>query len=149
MIRTHERKVANRARSAPTSPKPLSQRELEGLVRQLAERERELEAKIADERHRLQSEWLTQLDGEVGDDVDRAFLKTQVGFERDLIDRCLRQLNEIAAAHDRIANGEIGICSDCAETIEAARLEANPVASRCTDCQERFETIARVMEPVR
>jgi DnaK suppressor protein len=122
--------------------KPLSERALQRLLRQLDERERELQAKIADERHRVQSEGLSQLENEVGDDIDRAFVKTQVGLERDLIDRCVSQLSEIAATHDRIAKGEIGVCSDCGEPIEGARLEVNPVASRCTDCQARYEKVA-------
>ena len=122
-----------------TRQKPLSARALQRLVRQLDERERELQAKIADERHRVQSDGLSQLENEVGDDIDRAFVKTQVGLERDLIDRCVSQLGEIAATHERIARGEIGVCVDCGEPIEQARLEVNPVASRCTDCQARNE----------
>jgi DnaK suppressor protein len=117
---------------------------LERLLRQLNARERELQAKIADERYRVQSEGLSQLENEVGDDVDRAFVKTQVGLERDLIDRCVSQLSEIAATHERIASGEVGVCIDCGESIEPARLEANPVASRCTDCQARSEQARRI-----
>ncbi len=56
-----------------TRQKPLSARVLQRLLRQLDERERELQAKIADERHRVQSEGLSQLENEVGDDIDRAF----------------------------------------------------------------------------
>ena len=143
MMRARETKLAERPLAPPPRPDPLSDRALQQLLAQLETRERELQDKIADERNRLQNEWLT-LDGEVGDDVDRAFVKTQVGLERDIIDRCLNQLNEIAATHDRIASGDIGICADCGERIEAARLDVNPVASRCTECQERSEKIAHI-----
>lgn len=131
--------------AAQSRRKPLSERSLQRLLRRLDERERELQAKIADERHRVQHEELSQLENEVGDDVDRAFVKTQVGLERDLIERCVSQLQDIAATHDRIARGDIGICADCGEAIESARLEANPVASRCTDCQTRREQLDRAM----
>jgi DnaK suppressor protein len=147
MMRTHEQHTARR-RAPPAAPparrKPLSGRSLQRLLRQLDERERELQAKITDERSRVQSEGLSQLENEVGDDVDRAFVKTQVGLERDLIDRCANQLSEIAAMHERIARGEGGVCLDCGEPIDHARLEVNPVASRCTDCQARSELAARI-----
>ncbi len=142
-MRTHEQRAGRRG-SPPTGRNPLSEGALRRLLRQLDARERELQAKIADERNRVQSEGLSQLENEVGDDVDRAFVKTQVGLERDLIDRCVNQLSEIAATHDRIAKGEVGVCVDCGEPIDSARLEANPVASRCTDCQTRREKAARV-----
>jgi DnaK suppressor protein len=140
MIRTQQRHALPRSRR-----KPLSERELQRLLRRLGERERELHEKIADERQKVENEELSQLENVVGDDVDRAFVKTQVGLERDLLDRYLGQLNEIAAAHDRIARGDIGICVDCGDPIESARLEANPVASRCTDCQARREQRERVV----
>jgi len=124
--------------------RPLPGRTLQRLVRQLDERERELRAKVDDERYRVHSEGLEQLDGETGDDVDRAAVNMVVGLKRDLIDRCMSELNEIAAAQDRIARGEGGICADCGELIETARLDANPIARRCTDCQARSEMAARI-----
>jgi len=117
---------------------------LQRLRRQLDERERELRTKIVDERNRVQDEAAAQFDGGGGDLVDRAFVTTQVSMERDLIERCMGQLEEIARTHDRIASGDIGICIDCAEPIEGERLDANPVASRCTECQMLREKAARV-----
>jgi DnaK suppressor protein len=99
---------------------------------------------LADKRKRVRHEGLAQLDGEVGDDVDRAFVKTQVGQEHAIIDRCVAQLGEIARAQDRIASGEFGICADCNEPIESARLDFNPAVSRCTECEARRELAARI-----
>lgn len=130
--------------ASPPRRNPLSEQVLRQILRQLDERERELTAKIADERQRIQSEGFSQLEGETGDDVDRAFVTVQVGMERELIDRCVRQVGEIAAARDRIARGEGGICVDCGDPIGRTRLRANPVADRCTECQARRETEARV-----
>jgi len=112
----------------------MPERALARLRRQLEVRERELWMKIVDERSRVQDEAQSQQDS-VGDLVDQAFVTTQVTMERDLIDRCMSQLDEIARTRDRIANGEIGICIDCHEPIENGRLQVNPVASRCTECQ--------------
>ena len=118
------------ARWRRAMPAPALQR----LRRELEARERELWRKITEERTRVKDEAQAELET-VGDIVDRAFVTTQVTMERDLIDRCMTQLDEIARTRDRITNGEIGICIDCHETIESARLKVNPVASRCTECQ--------------
>ena len=141
IMRTQARAAGRPANTAWR--KALSESALQRLRRQLDERERELRTKIVDERNRVQDEAFAQLDG-VGDLVDRAFLTTQVSMERDLIDRCMNQLDEIARTHDRIANGDIGICVDCDEPIESERLDANPVASRCTECQMVREKAARI-----
>ncbi len=136
-------RVAGRAAGA-TWRKALSGPALQRLRRRLDERERELRTKIVDERNRVQDEAAAQLDGGGGDLVDRAFVTTQVSMERDLIERCIGQLDEIARTHDRIATGDIGICVDCADPIENERLDANPVASRCTECQMLREKAARI-----
>jgi RNA polymerase-binding transcription factor DksA len=138
-----ERQVSEQRPTQPPRRNALSEGASRRLLRQLEERQQELNAKIAAERDRIESEGLSQLEGLVGDDVDRAFLTTHIGNERDLIDRCRVQLNEISAAHERFATGEIGICADCGEPIERGRLDVNPVAKRCTDCQSRLERATR------
>jgi RNA polymerase-binding protein DksA len=117
----------------------IPERLLQRLVRRLDSRERELRAKIVEERDRVQDVAMSDLDGGVGDSVDRAFATTQLAMERDMIDRCMMQLDEIAHAYERIATGDIGVCVDCDEPIDSARLDANPVAVRCTECQSRRE----------
>jgi RNA polymerase-binding protein DksA len=129
-----ETRSAAAGRPAARWRKAMPEPALERLCRELEARERELWTKIVDERSRVRDEAQSQLDS-VGDLVDRAFVTTQVTMERDLIDRRMMQLDEIARTRDRIANGEIGICVDCQEEIESGRLQANPVASRCTECQ--------------
>ena len=49
------------------------------------------------------------------------------------------ELREIEAALARIAAGTYGICEDCAEPIDHARLEAAPAATRCVECQRKHE----------
>lgn len=120
-----------------------SDRTTQRLLRHLNGRERELRAKIAQERNRVQDEALASRDGSVGDIVDQAFAATHLSMEHDLIDRCVLQLDEIARAQQRIATGEVGICVDCDEPIESARMDANPVAVRCTECQTRREASMR------
>lgn len=50
-----------------------------------------------------------------------------------------RELQEIEAALQRIADGSYGTCADCGGEIGPGRLNANPRARRCLPCQENFE----------
>ncbi len=49
------------------------------------------------------------------------------------------ELREIDAALARIAAGTYGVCEDCGESIDRARLDAAPTAARCVDCQRKHE----------
>ena len=48
-------------------------------------------------------------------------------------------VRSIDAAIARVATDSYGLCSDCGRRIPAARLRANPAATRCIPCQERAE----------
>ena len=100
--------------------------------------------KIAEERLRIDNEALSQLNAEVGDQVDQAFVMSSVEMERGLIDRYTEELEQIAAVRERLASGVFGQCLDCGEPIGAARLQAQPTAVRCTDCQWRHERIVDI-----
>jgi RNA polymerase-binding transcription factor len=121
--------------------KKLSQRELREIVQRLDQRQKALTSNIEEERRRIDNEALSQLDADVGDQVDQAFVMTSVEMERGLIDRYTEQLGQIAAVRERLASGVFGQCADCGEPIGAARLQAQPTAVRCTDCQWRHERI--------
>jgi RNA polymerase-binding transcription factor len=140
LARNHDRR-ARHPTPARLDAKRLSQRELRDLLRRLELREQVLATKIAEERARIDNEALSQLEADVGDQVDQAFVKTSVEMERGLIDRYTAELEEIAAARERLASGVIGVCTDCGEPIGAARLQAQPTASRCADCQWRYEKV--------
>jgi RNA polymerase-binding protein DksA len=142
--RNHERRPSRAPAAVRSEPKRLSQRELRDLVHRLDLRQRALQASIAEERHRIDTEALSQLDAEVGDQIDQAFVMTSVEMERGLIDRYTQELGQIAAVRERLAAGVFGICVDCGEPIGAARLQAQPTAVRCTDCQWRHEKIVDI-----
>lgn len=63
--------------------------------------------------------------------------------QRDLTfaleEREAAELSAIDAALQRIANGNYGQCTDCGVDIAPARLQANPVALRCIQCQDGWE----------
>ena len=54
-------------------------------------------------------------------------------------ERDVAELREIAAAKERLARGEYGVCVDCGDDIPLARLQAQPAAARCLPDQERYE----------
>ena len=57
-----------------------------------------------------------------------------------LTDLTLReQVLDIEAALARIDNATYGICVDCGQHVDDARLEAHPQAARCVACQLRLE----------
>jgi DnaK suppressor protein len=55
---------------------------------------------------------------------------------RDIVDDDLVQIQE---AMKRKEAGTYGICENCGRKIPKARLEARPEATRCIDCQRKFE----------
>jgi RNA polymerase-binding transcription factor len=139
--RTHSKR-ASPPRVEP--PKKLSRAELHDIERRLDQRQRALTTAIAEERRRIDTEALSQLDADVGDQVDQAFVMTSVEMERGLIDRYTGELERIAAVRERLAGGVFGQCIDCGEPIGAPRLQAQPTAVRCTDCQWRHEKIVDI-----
>lgn len=70
---------------------------------------------------------------------DDAAAETQ--RERDLTDlaRMTSELGQLDAVLLRAAAGELGDCTDCGEPIDAARLNVNPAALRCAECQQLIE----------
>jgi RNA polymerase-binding transcription factor len=114
---------------------------MEPLRNALEQREQELRRMIAAEHERATVELLSDLEGTVGDPADHAFAKTRAGVETELVDRHLRELDEIEAARERMKAGTFGRCPDCGGPIAAARLQARPAALRCTDCQARHERV--------
>ena len=109
------------------------------LLSRLDLREQELRRLIAEEHERATVELFSDLDGVVGDEADQAFAKTRAGVETELVDRHLRELDQLEAARERIKAGAFDTCVDCGGPIGAARLEAIFSAIRCTDCQTRRE----------
>jgi RNA polymerase-binding transcription factor DksA len=116
----------------------LSERELRPLARTLERREAELRRKIVEERERADDEGLALAKG-AGDAADQAFARIQFDIDYQRIDGVVAELRELAAARERLENGVFGVCVDCGEPIDPARLNVAPAAARCAICQERYE----------
>jgi DnaK suppressor protein len=112
-------------------------------------------AALADSLHRLRASLLAQvrtqsdnaperpfvsiLDGLPGDSADLATSRLFAELDLSRNERLEQELREVDAALHRLAGGTYGLCVDCGEQIDPARLRAWPTAMRCLDCQDRFE----------
>jgi RNA polymerase-binding transcription factor len=109
------------------------------LLDALDERERRLREQIAERRDALGV--VAHPPDPAGDIADKAFERERAEVEHDLIEMSLRELAEIAALRERVANGTYGECVECGEPIPPARLAVNPTARRCAACQSRHEKL--------
>lgn len=61
-----------------------------------------------------------------------------IAYERSQLEAIRRsatdRASEAANALDRLAAGQYGFCLNCGRAIDAARLEARPMAALCLDC---------------
>lgn len=86
----------------------------------------------SEERHR-------ELAGAVHDSADDSVADLLGDVNLKGMDRDARELTAVAAALDRLARGQYGLCVDCRNEIGYARLEALPSAARCIRCEEIHE----------
>lgn len=109
---------------------------------------------FAEQLQTLKAELLARVRQQRGGEVSRADAAAEVraqsqndwaqtDAERELSvtleERELADINDIAAAQQRLADGSFGECADCGAPIGLPRLQANPVALRCIGCQTQHE----------
>jgi DnaK suppressor protein len=71
--------------------------------------------------------------------------RREIGFAtRELL---VERVNRLAAALERLNDGEYGTCVECEEPIAPARLRALPEVQTCVRCQDRIERFGR-LKPV-
>lgn len=73
------------------------------------------------------------------DSIDESAAEALFGTKLRLADRENFLLNKINRSLLRLAAGEHGICEDCEEPIQFARLQARPMTTLCIPCQEDRE----------
>lgn len=74
-----------------------------------------------------------------GDSADEALAVTLGNLSAARMDHEVRRLQALEAAAKRLDEADYGECEDCGAHIPVARLIANPAATRCVACQERYE----------
>ncbi len=85
----------------------------------------------------------TDLAGMVHDRGEESIADMLTDLNNALTGRHLRELREIEAAQQRLAEGVINRCAECSNAIGHARLLVYPLAVRCIVCQEQFEKTRR------
>lgn len=78
-------------------------------------------------------------DREVLDFKDIATGDTLAATRDMQADHAAHELDEIAAAQHRLADGTYGECADCGDAIDLRRLRALPATACCTSCQQAHE----------
>ena len=119
-----------------------AQQDFAHLARRLQDRRRALVAEIRNAMEDGDGEHAALL-AEQYDNLDPHDDRALGDWVRDVVlaryDRGTAELREIEAALRRMSEGTYGECVDCGQPIARGRLEANPSAARCIDCQERAE----------
>lgn len=77
--------------------------------------------------------------GEPMDEGDVAVLERQREALHLLRNRYVQLYREIQSALKRLDDGEYGICERCGDPIQSERLEVQPTARLCIDCQRNEE----------
>jgi RNA polymerase-binding protein DksA len=111
---------------------------LSGMRDRLQVLEEEISRKLGDS-----AEDLNAFD-RVGDsgDLSMAISSSEVDLSEALRD--IEEWRGLRRAIRRIEEGAYGICSDCGLEIPFSRLQVQPFASRCIECQSRNEMATRV-----
>jgi DnaK suppressor protein len=106
---------------------------------------------LARKLHARQAELQAHLDAAFDVDAERAgvtdfkdLAAEEATVAVDDVGRALaaRELDEVNAALQRLADGSYGECLDCGERIDQRRLAALPATPLCTPCQVRRESAA-------
>lgn len=58
-----------------------------------------------------------------------------------MFDRHIRELRQIEEARTRLREQIYGICTDCGEDIRFERLQVQPAATRCIECQKQHDRL--------
>ncbi len=120
--------------------KNMTESQLAESKRWLEKRFRELREAVRQELLQADNEHYRELAGAVADTGDESTADLLADVNLAVISNHINEIRAVEAALIQIARGTYGICVDCEGEIESARLHAYPVATRCRDCQEHFES---------
>lgn len=125
----------------------LSAGRISKIRKRLTDRARELRLDIQRELRKYDDESYHRLAERVADSGDQAWSDLLSDVNLAEVTRDVGETREIDRALERLAEGSYGICVGCGERIDPERLDVNPAAVRCLDCQRDFETRTRQSRP--
>lgn len=117
----------------------LTDEQIARLIDLLDARRREVEAVIREHVGQLRDSSVPDLTAAAGDLADQAELALARDHENAAVVRDVRELRELEAARERLSGGSAGVCSECGNEIGFDRLQVQPAAVRCVDCQAWYE----------
>lgn len=117
----------------------LNNGKLAELRNALEERAQALRNELRETIERSDQENSQLLRDGVRDNGDDSFLDLVTDVNLAEVDRDLTEFRLVRAALERMNAGAYGQCEDCARAISVKRLQAQPFATRCLQCQERHE----------
>ncbi|MCS7281542.1 MAG: TraR/DksA family transcriptional regulator [Desulfobacterota bacterium] len=94
---------------------------------------------IVNKSKRLKDDSLSIGTDGIQDMADAASNTYNVDILMSLSDNDMNLLKDIDTALDKIEKGLFGICEECEEPINEKRLEVNPTARYCINCQRMIE----------
>jgi RNA polymerase-binding protein DksA len=116
----------------------LTKQQLAQLKKALLERQRILTGEVRAKREQTAAEASEDTMG-VADTGDESVLRMQADLDIQEAGRDLEELQQIDTALRRMDEGSYGECIQCGTDIEFPRLQAQPTALRCLDCQSKYE----------
>lgn len=117
----------------------LSESQTNDLKKQLKQRFYDLREEIRQELLASDNEQYCELAGQVHDMEEQSVADLLVDVNLAMIDQHVEEIRLIDSALLSIARGTYGVCSDCSDIIDLARLKVNPSAKRCHTCQVKYE----------
>ncbi len=113
--------------------------EVEHLRKRLRNEHAQLRREVADELARSEQGRYLELAGRIHDRGDEAVADLLEDLQIAALDRHVHRVRLVEAALAAIDQGRYGLCRACGVQIGSARLEAEPAAERCIDCQTAVE----------
>ena len=120
-------------------PSELTDNQVAEFRQQLKDRFYTLRKEIRQELLNSDEQQFIDLAGRVHDLEEESVASLLVDLNLANIDRHIQEITDIDQALIRIAEKNYGVCIDCDEPIDVARLTAYPPAKRCLRCQEKHE----------
>lgn len=117
--------------------------QLEQLRHAIERRRESLVDELRRDVARARDEQFGQLAGSAPDIGDVSVATLLADLDQAELSRDVMELRALEAAHKRLADGSYGICVDCGAGIGFERLQAEPAAERCVECQQRHEKTYR------
>ena len=121
----------------------MTHRQIAQLCRALERRRETLIEELKRDAARARDEEYGELAGTTHDFGDESVATLLADIDQAELSRDVMELRSIEAARARLADGSYGICADCGAEIAFERLQAEPAAPRCVDCQGLHEKTYR------